>query len=373
MRAPETSLDRADLGDRWEPQVTLYRDVFSTVERGRCVTDDGAVDAVLRRIDEVPWWARPLARHLFRREVRALAIAGKLHIAPQLLFADDRRLVRGYIHGVALKIARPYGDRAYFQSAKQTLRALHRAGISHNDLAKEQNWLRGVDGNSYLLDFQLASTFSRRNWLFRMTAYEDLRHLLKHKRRYVPETLTPRERRGVSRRALPTRIWMAPGKRIYFLVTRGLFGFVDAEGGGKRIAYDTPAIEAALTAHPSVRGAAVLDFPDRRGGAGLYAFVEAQSSLTEEELVQYLIHALGKGRAPEYVHIVGSLPRTSTGQIRGDILRLVSTNQVDLIDPLITSQSEREIVQRIVDSRKNLYGTAEIAAALKRHPRVRDA
>src|SRR5262249_11771003 len=146
-----------------------------------------------------------------------------------------------------------------------------------------------------------------------------------------------------------------------------------AEGGGKRIAYDTPAIEAALTAHPSVRGAAVLDFPDRRGGAGLYAFVEAQSSLTEEELGQYMIHALCKGRAPEYRRIAGSLPRTRPGQIRGDILRLVSTNQVDLIDPLITSQSEREIVQRIVDSRKNLYGTAEIAAALKRHPRVRDA
>src|SRR5262249_62422641 len=102
-----------------------------------------------------------------------------------------------------------------------------------------------------------------------------------------------------------------------------------------------PAIVAAHTPNPAVRVAAVLDFPDRRGGAGLYAFVEAQSSLTEEELVQYLIHALGKGRAPEYVHIVGSLPRTSTGQIRGDILRLVSTNQVCLMHPLVTSPRER--------------------------------
>ena len=55
----------------------------------------------------------------------------------------------------------------------------------HNDLAKEQNWLRGRDGRAYLIDFQLASRFRRRSKLFRIAAYEDLRHLLKHKRRYA--------------------------------------------------------------------------------------------------------------------------------------------------------------------------------------------
>jgi hypothetical protein len=361
------------LGDRWRTQVTLKRDVFSTVERGKFVTPDGEVDAVLRRIDEVPWWSRALARHLFRREVRSLAIAGKLHVAPPLLFADDQRLVRGYIHGTALKIARPYGDQAYFRSARAALRALHRARISHNDLAKEQNWLRGVDGNAYLLDFQLASTFSRRNWLFRLTAYEDLRHLLKHKRRYVPETLTACERRVVSRKALHTRIWMATGKRVYFLITRGVFGFVDAEGGGKRIAHDTPAVEAALKAHPQVRDAAILDFPDRRGGAGLYVFAEAEPSLSEESLRRYLVETVGQDRAPEYIQFVETLPRATNGFVRNDILRLISTNQVDLIDPLIGSESERAAVAQIVRGRKNHYGTEELAAAMKRHPRVRDA
>ena len=41
------------------------------------------------------------------------------------------------------------GDVAYFRSAKEALRKLHRAGICHNDLAKEQNWLRGNDGRAY--------------------------------------------------------------------------------------------------------------------------------------------------------------------------------------------------------------------------------
>ncbi len=152
------------LAGRWQTTVVLKRDVFSTVERGTFRSDGGDVHGVLRRLDQVPWWSRPLARHLFHRERRALALATPLGVAPPLIYADNRRLVRGYIAGSALKIARPYGDHAYFRSARAALRALHRAGISHNDLAKEQNWLRSPDGRAYLLDFQLASVFRRRSW-----------------------------------------------------------------------------------------------------------------------------------------------------------------------------------------------------------------
>ena len=133
----------AELCGRWRSGVVLKRDVFSTVERGRFRTDGGEVDAVLRRLDQVPWWSRGLAVLLFRRERRALATAGHLGIAPPLLFAGRLALVRGWIDGVPLHIAKPYGDAGYFHSAKAALRTLHRAGISHNDLAKEQNWLYG--------------------------------------------------------------------------------------------------------------------------------------------------------------------------------------------------------------------------------------
>jgi len=51
----------------------LKRDVFSTVERGRFRDEAGEVDAVLRRLDQVPVWSYPLARHLFTRERRALS------------------------------------------------------------------------------------------------------------------------------------------------------------------------------------------------------------------------------------------------------------------------------------------------------------
>ena len=182
--------DAAVLSARWTDGVLLKRDVFSTVERGRFRSDAGEVDAVLRRLDQVPWWSYLPARHLFARERRALAKARGLQVGPELLWAGRQALVRGFIDGVALHLAKPVGDVAYFRSAKQALRTLHRAGICHNDLAKEQNWLRGSDGRAYLTDFQLAACFKTRSRLFRIAAYEDLRHLLKHKRSYAPDALT---------------------------------------------------------------------------------------------------------------------------------------------------------------------------------------
>jgi hypothetical protein len=184
------------LDGRWRGEVVLKRDIFSTIERGYFRTDDGEVEAVLRRIDGVPWWSKALAHLLFRRERRALALAATLDVAPRLLFAERRMLVRRWIAGVPLHIAKPQGDIGYFRSAKAALRRLHRAGVTHNDLAKEQNWLY-ADGRAYLTDFQLASCFPhRRGGLFRIARYEDLRHLLKHKRRYAPGALTPAERRS---------------------------------------------------------------------------------------------------------------------------------------------------------------------------------
>src|SRR4029077_5441636 len=157
---------REELASRWRSTTVLKRDVFSTIERGRFRTERGEVDAVLRHLEEVPWWSRPLAKHLCRRERRALAIAGELEVAPPLLLAERQFLVRGWIDGVPLHIAKPYGEAPYFRSAEAPLPLLHRAGIAHNDLAKEQNWLY-ADGRAYLPDFQLAAFFRPRSRLFR--------------------------------------------------------------------------------------------------------------------------------------------------------------------------------------------------------------
>jgi hypothetical protein len=43
-----------ELAGRWQSDVVLERDLFSTLERGRFKTQSGEVEAVLRRIDAVP-------------------------------------------------------------------------------------------------------------------------------------------------------------------------------------------------------------------------------------------------------------------------------------------------------------------------------
>ncbi|MFN5718206.1 MAG: serine/threonine protein kinase, partial [Bradyrhizobium sp.] len=94
--------DDATLSARWSQGVLLKRDVFSTVERGRFRGDDGEVDGVLRRLDQVPFWSFAVALHLFSRERRALTLARDLNVGPKLLWAGRRALVRGFIDGAAL-------------------------------------------------------------------------------------------------------------------------------------------------------------------------------------------------------------------------------------------------------------------------------
>ena len=345
--------DTALLSAKWTEGVLLKRDVFSTVERGRYRSDGGEVDAVLRRLDQVPWWSYIPARHLFSRERRALALARDLHVGPELLWAGRRALVRGFIDGVALHLAKPFGDVAYFHSAKEALRKLHRRGICHNDLAKEQNWLRGNDGRAYLTDFQLAVCFRTRGRLFRIAAYEDLRHLLKHKRSYAPQALTPKERKILARKSLVARVWLLTGKKIYRAITRGLFNFTDREGGGRRLVNDAPILIDMIRQHPAVRDAAIVAFADRRSGVGLYAFVEADDPALEAPLQTALAAAKG-ARPPEHLQIIPALPRDTAGQIRIEILQLVAMNQPDLIEPMITSAADKAFLKGILESRKNL-------------------
>jgi len=359
--------DAATLSARWTEGVLLKRDVFSTVERGRFRDDAGEVDAVLRRLDQVPLWSYPLARHLFARERRALALARDLDVGPKLLWAGRSALVRGFIDGVALHLAKPRGDIAYFRSAKLALRKLHRAGICHNDLAKEQNWLRGSNGRAYVTDFQLAACFKTRSRLFRIAAYEDLRHLLKHKRSYAPQALTPMERKILARKSFVASIWLKTGKKVYQAITRGLFNFTDREGGGRRLVNDAPVLIELIRKNPDVRDTAIVAFADRRTGVGLYAFVEADNVALEKQLRGELSSAKGV-KPPEHIQVVHALPRDAAGRPRTEILQLVAMNQIDLIEPLIKSEVDRAFLKDILESRKNLRDRFNFESAYMDRP-----
>jgi len=178
-------------------------------------------------------WVRPLARHLADREQRALRRLEGLPGLPRSRGGGPGRRYRSWLPGRPLQEAAPR-DPAWYGSALRLLAALHRRGVTHNDLAKEPNWLVLEDGSAALVDFQMASVFRRRGWRFRLQAREDLRHLLKHKRSYWPERLTPRDRRLLAAPSLPARLWRRTGKRLYLLVTRRWLGWADREGAGDR-------------------------------------------------------------------------------------------------------------------------------------------
>lgn len=225
MRQPDSDTERP----AGAAATVLKSDLFGEVRRL-----DGVEGArIVRDTRGAPAWIRWLARKLLANEARALAAADGIDGVPELYQYHRDVLERGHIDGLPMQEARPYG-RPYFRAAFRLLCRLHRAGIVHNDLAKEPNLLVRPDGSPAFIDFQLASVSRRRGRLFRILAREDLRHLLKHKRTYCREGLTAREHRILAQPSVLSRAWMATGKPVYHFITRRLLGWADREGAGDR-------------------------------------------------------------------------------------------------------------------------------------------
>jgi RIO-like serine/threonine protein kinase len=214
-------------------EAPLKRDHFGEVRRVRVQLDGRDVDCVQRDTAAAARGVRWLARRLAAREARALHALRRVPGVPRLVSWDGRRLIRSWLPGAPLQEA-SNTDRAYFREALALLRRLHAAGLVHNDLAKEPNWLVAANGRPALVDFQLAMRPRYRGRLFRMLAYDDLRHLLKHKRTYRPQDLTARERAILLRRSPLAAAWARTGKPVYRFVTRRLLGWSDREGAGDR-------------------------------------------------------------------------------------------------------------------------------------------
>lgn len=174
-----------------------------------------------------------LARLLAGRERVALERAAGIRGIPAVHAVDHEHLVRGYLPGAAMHLAR-FDSGPYFRDALRLLRQMHRRGIAHNDLAKEANWICMPGNRAGIVDFQLASISPQRRWLFRVLAREDLRHMLKHKRHYAPERLTQRQRRLLESPSMFARFWRRGFKPVYHLVTRRLLGWPERADARER-------------------------------------------------------------------------------------------------------------------------------------------
>lgn len=216
-------------------RTVLKTDLFGHIYRlDHPQSGDNSLHIIIERdLTQARWWTRSIARLLAHREARALAALPAHPGLPALISWDRFVLRRSFVSGQPMQAVKPR-DPAYFRSARQLLRTLHRAGVVHNDSAKEPNWLVRPDGTAGLVDYQLAGVFAKRSKLFRTLAMEDIRHLLKHKRSYVPDELTAREKHILATPAPHARMWRKTGKRLYLFVTRRLFKWSDREGANDR-------------------------------------------------------------------------------------------------------------------------------------------
>ncbi|SFA98724.1 serine/threonine protein kinase [Poseidonocella pacifica] len=327
------------------PGTVHKRDAFSETISGH-MSEAPATKVVLRRLSGVSPWLRPLAWSLARKEIRGLRAVEGIAGTPTLLRVDREGLLRTWSEGMPLNLAKPKNP-AFYRDAARLLAQLRRRGITHNDLAKPQNWLMAPDGHAEIIDFQLATVHRRKGLRYRLMAYEDLRHLLKQKRKFARHLLTPTEKRLLARRSLPSRIWMATGKRLYNFVTRRLFDWSDGEGAGDRFRKDGPAIRDALLAHPHVHAVALSPFSLPARGVGIYAFVV--STLPETELRSLA------GRRIELLQPVKALPLHADGTPREDLLELIAMNRLDELEAILTHDPEmRAVVEPIVAERLNL-------------------
>jgi hypothetical protein len=325
-------------------ETVLKRDVFSETHKGH-LAGEPARPVIRRIVSAAPWWSRPLAWVLARREIAALRAVKGMAGTPQLISTDRDGLLRTWSEGAPLHLARP-ASREWYRDAERLLRQFRRAGITHNDLAKPQNWLMTPDGHAAVIDFQLASRHGTRGALYRLMAYEDFRHLLKQKRSFAPHLMTPTAKRILARRSLPSRIWMASGKKLYNLVTKGMFKWSDGEGTGDRIDREGAAIVAALKNRPGVTDVALTLYPLPKKGVGIYAFAEAP----EADPADLRSHAA----SADLVQPVAALPRALDGRPRLDILSLIAMNQMTELDAALAGDSElARIVRPIAAARLN--------------------
>lgn len=319
-------------------ETVLKRDAFSETLSGH-LDGDPTMRAAMRRLDQLPLWSRPIARFLARREARALKAVKGIKGCPDLIRADRQGILRVWSEGTPLQLAKP-ADPAFYRDAKRLLRELRRCNVTHNDIAKPQNWLMTPDGAAAVIDFQLASVHRRRGVLFRTMAREDLRHLLKQKRAYAQDLLTPAERNMLARKSWPTRLWMASAKPIYNFVTRKLMNWSDGEGTEDRMERDGPTIAQALT-KAGVTGQFTCTFATPGHGVGLYTFAESDQSSDD------LRAALPAG-LPDHLQAVKHLPRDAQGDPNADILTLIATNRLDEIESRFAADPALRMVARPV-------------------------
>ncbi len=112
----------------------------------------------------------------------------------------------------------------------------------------------------------------------------------------------------------------------------------------------TAEVENAINEHPQVVESAVVGFPHKIKGQGIYAFVicteaPADDEAFRKEVRQVVTEEIGPIAKPDKIQIVSGLPKTRSGKIMRRILRKIADGTADslgdvstLLDPAVVEE-----------------------------------
>ncbi len=119
----------------------------------------------------------------------------------------------------------------------------------------------------------------------------------------------------------------------------------------------TAEVESALVSHQAVAESAVVGYPHKVKGQGIYAYVtlvantEANNEL-EKELKLWVRKEIGAIAAPDLIQFSPALPKTRSGKIMRRILRKIAANDFAELGDTSTL-SDPSVVENLINKRKN--------------------
>ena len=119
----------------------------------------------------------------------------------------------------------------------------------------------------------------------------------------------------------------------------------------------TAELESSLVLHSNVSEAAVVGYPHKIKGQGLYAFVTLNKGIKktqklEKELFEWVKIEIGSFAKPDFIQFADDLPKTRSGKIMRRILRKISINEHENLGD-ISTLSDSSVVKELVKNRKN--------------------
>tara|TARA_Y100000590_G_scaffold454809_1_gene602254 strand:- start:1240 stop:3180 length:1941 start_codon:yes stop_codon:yes gene_type:complete len=119
----------------------------------------------------------------------------------------------------------------------------------------------------------------------------------------------------------------------------------------------TAEIESAFVAHSKVAEAAVVGYPHKIKGNGLYCYItlnvgESFSEELKEDLKQWVRKQIGPIATPDLIHFTSGLPKTRSGKIMRRILRKIAANEHNELGDT-TTLADPTVVSKLVEDRLN--------------------